>query len=205
MYVYFKKFALGILLLFVGVTALAADPAPLAMLKNVSAQMTSELDRHLGNLKGNDALVDGLVRRILVPHFDLTAMSRAVVGRDYWQQASAATQQQFIKEFTRYVIKTYSGAIQSYDGERIKFYPMRGDASSQARVQIDSSILRKDGPSIQMQYRLVNEGGQWMIYDFSVDGISIVQNYHSQFAGTLRQGGMEKLVAQIRARNVGSR
>jgi phospholipid transport system substrate-binding protein len=123
---FFRKIILLAALMFVGNIAMAADPAPLAMLKSLSAQMTSELDRNIGNLKGNDRLVDGLVRRILLPHFDLTTMSRAVIGRDYWNNASSATQQQFIKEFTRYVIKTYSSALQSYEGEVIKFYPMRG-------------------------------------------------------------------------------
>ena len=52
-----------------------------------------------------------------------------------------------------------------------------------------------------MQYRLLQQQGQWLIYDFSVDGVSIVKNYNSQFAGTLRQGGMAKLVQQLKARN----
>lgn len=198
-----KKIILFFAILFIGVTSFAADSAPLAMLKSISAQMTRELDKNIGNLKGNYRLVDGLVRRIVLPHFDLVTMSRAVVGREYWQKASSETQQQFIKEFTRYVIKTYSGALQSYDGEVIKFYPMRG--SMQSRVQVDSSILRKDGPAISVQYRLLNAGSQWLIYDFSVDGVSIVQNYHSQFAGILRQGGLEKVVSELHSRNVRSR
>lgn len=201
----FRQIALFILLVFAGVTAMAADPAPLAMLKSTSQQMVSELNKHIGNLKGNDRLVDGLVRRILLPHFDLATLSRAVVGREYWQGASSATQQQFISEFTRYVIKTYSNALQSYDGETIKFYPMRGNVSNASRVQVDSEILRKDGPSIHVQYRLLNESSGWYIYDFSVDGVSIVQNYHSQFAGLLRQGGLTKVVTELRSRNIGGR
>jgi len=126
-------------------------------------------------------------------------MSRAVVGRDYWQKATSSTQEQFVKEFTRYVIRTYSSALQSYDGEKIKFYPIRGGISD--RVQIDSDLLLKSGPPIQMQYRLIQQGGQWLIYDFSVDGVSIIKNYNSQFAGTLRQGGLEVLVQKLHANN----
>ncbi|MEI8055283.1 MAG: ABC transporter substrate-binding protein [bacterium] len=176
-----------------------ADPVPLVMLKSTSSQMLHELDRHIGNLKNNDKLVYDLVNRILVPHFELLSMSRAVVGRDYWQKATSSTQEQFVKEFTRYVIRTYSSALQSYDGEKIKFYPIRGGISD--RVQIDSDLLLKSGPPIQMQYRLIQQGGQWLIYDFSVDGVSIIKNYNSQFAGTLRQGGLEVLVQKLHANN----
>lgn len=176
-----------------------ADPEPLAMLKSTSSQMLHELDKYIGRLKQNDKLVYDLVNRILVPHFDLVNMSRTVVGRNYWQQASTDTQQQFIKEFTRYVIRTYSSAIQSYDGEKIKFYPIRGAITD--RVQVDSELLRKNGPSIQMQYRLSNQNGQWLIYDFSVDGVSVIKNYNSQFAGILRQGGLDAVVRRLQKSN----
>jgi phospholipid transport system substrate-binding protein len=192
-----KIFIVALGLLF-GATSFAADPAPLAMLKSTSNQMLRELDKHIGNLKNNDKLVYDLVDRVLIPHFDLNGMSRAVIGR-YWRQSSSATQKQFIKEFTRYVIRTYSSALQSYDGETIKFYPIRGNVGS--RVQIDSDLLLKNGPPIQMQYRLRQQGGQWLIYDFSVDGVSIVKNYHSQFAGTLRQGGLDAVVRKLQKNN----
>jgi phospholipid transport system substrate-binding protein len=180
-------------------SSFAADPAPLAMLKNVASQMLHELDKHIGHLKQDNKLVYDLVDRILVPHFELTMMSRAVVGRDYWQNASSDSQQQFMKEFTRYVIRTYSSALQSYDGETIKFFPIRGGFSD--RVQVDSNLLLKNGPPIQMQYRLVQQQNQWLIYDFSVDGVSIVKNYNSQFAGTLRKGGLVELVRQLQKNN----
>jgi len=176
----------------------ATDPAPLAMLKETSGQMLGKLDKHIGNLKNNDKLVYGLVDRVLVPHFDLNSMSRAVIGH-YWKQASSQTQQQFVKEFTRYVIRTYSSALQSYDGETIKFYPIRGNVGS--RVQVDSDLLLKNGPPVQIQYRLRQQNGEWLIYDFSVDGVSIVKNYQSQFAGALRQGGLAAVVKKLQQNN----
>jgi len=181
--------------------AFAADPAPVVMLKNTSNQMVAELNKHLGNLKNNPPLVSGIVKRIVVPHFDLVTMGQLVVGRSYWQDSDAATQKQFISAFTDYAIKTYSSAISSYDGEIIKFYPIRGDISGKSRVQIDTDIQHKDGPPVNVQYSVLSKGGSWYIYDFSVDGVSLVQNYRSQFAGTLREGGLDKLVKMLQQHN----
>lgn len=185
--------------MLIGVSIFAADPAPLVMVKSTTGEMLGELDKHLGRLKNNNQLIYSLVDRILVPHFDLVGMCRAVVGRYYWQQASNDTQQKFIKEFTRYVVRTYSASLQSYDGETIKFYPIRGSIGDQ--VQIDSDLLLKNGPAVQIQYRLLQQGGQWLVYDFSVDGVSIIKNYNSQFANTLRQGGLTELVQKISKSN----
>ena len=135
----------------------ATDPAPLVMLKSMTGQMLSALDKYIGRLKNNDKLVDSLVNKIIVPHFDLNNMARAVVGRDPWQQASSSTQQQFIKEFTRYVTRTYSSALQSYDGEKMKFYPIRGNIGD--KVRVSSDLLLKNGPPIQIQYSLLQQGG----------------------------------------------
>jgi phospholipid transport system substrate-binding protein len=179
---------------FFAVSIFAADPAPLVMLKSTSGRMLKELNKNIGKLKNNDKLVYDLVNRVLVPHFDLPKMSGSVVGV-YWSKASKKTQQQFIKEFTSRVIRTYSTALQSYDGETIKFFPIRGVIGK--RVQVDSDLQLKNGPPIQMQYRLLKKGSKWLIYDFSVDGISIVKNYHSQFASALRQGGLAGLVKQL--------
>ena len=177
----------------------AADPAPMVMLKDTSNQMLQELNKNIGRLKNNDKLVYNLVNRILVPHFDLVTMSRAVVGKEHWDKSSSVTQQQFIKEFTCYVIRTYSAALQSYDGEKIKFFPIRGAIGS--TVKINSDLMLKNGPPVQLQYILLQRGGDWLIYDFSVDGISITKNYHSQFSGTLRQVGLDGLVKKLHQNN----
>jgi len=196
-----KKILVMFLCLLVSVPSFAADPEPMVVMKNMTDQMLGELDRHIGKLKNNDKLVNSLVNKIILPHFDLVSMSQAVVGRDYWQQASSVTQQQFVKEFTRYVIRTYSSALQSYDGEKMKFYPIRGDIGD--KVRISSDLLLKNGPSIQLQYGLIKHGGQWLIYDFSVDGVSIIKNYNAQFASILRQSGLDGLVRQLQKRNIG--
>jgi len=191
---------LSLVLCFFAVTAFA-DPQPLAILKQTSDAMIKELDKNIGRLKTDDALVYSIVNRILLPHFDLVSMSRAVVGRDAWKEANPQQQKEFISEFTHSVIKTYAAAIASYDGETVKFHPLREDLGNKTRVQIDSSIILKDAPAVQMQYRMIQAGSTWLIYDFSVDGVSLVHNYQSQFASTVRQGGLSKLIEQLKQRN----
>lgn len=193
-----------LLVSFVAVKAFAAatsDPAPMVMLKNTSDKMLSELAKHRGHLKNNDALIYGIVSRVLIPHFDLATMSRGVVGKSYWQNASADLQKKFIGEFTRYVIRTYAAPLSSYDGEKIKFYPIRDYDATQNYVQVNSDLLRNSGPSVAMSYRVEKQGGTWLVYDFSVEGVSLVQNYRGQFAQTLQSGGLAKLVQELHASN----
>jgi phospholipid transport system substrate-binding protein len=193
-----------VFLLVVSVGAFAVDPPPVAMLKNTSDQILSELDkkRQGGNLKHEEVWVRGVVRRLLVPHVDMQGMSQAVVGR-YWQNGSLQSQRQFMEQFSNYVIKTYAAAFASYDGETMTFYPIRGYDPNQQRVQVNSQLNRKEGPAINVQYRVVNKGGNWLIYDFSVDNVSLVQNYRDQFSADLQRGGLDLLVKKLLEKNRG--
>lgn len=170
-----------------------ADDAPVQMLKQVSSQMIANLDKNQGHI--NRQVISGIVHNVLLPHVELEAMSRSVVGKQYWSQATPEQKQQFKNAFTSLVIKTYSAPLASYNGETIDFKPMR--ASGGSRVQVESVISRKNGQKIPVNYRLVQSGGSWKVYDFSVEGISMISSYRSQFDSILQQQGMAGLLKKI--------
>ena len=199
-----KKIFVGIFFLLFSIFGFAAkvvaDPAPLAMLKNVTGSVLAELNKNIGHLKGNDELVNSIVNKYIKPRLDLDRMSQNVAGI-YWKEATPVVQEQFKKEFTRYVIRTYAVAIESFDGGSIKFFTIR-DTDIGERVKISSDLVLKDRPPIQLQYSLLKiPNGEWKIYDFSVNGVSITQNYKAQFASTLRQKKLSGLVGDLQKRN----
>ena len=72
----------------------------------------------------------------------------------------------------------------------------RGDT-----VQVDSKIERADGPPISVTYRMVNRGGTWKIYDMSVEGVSMLESFRSQFSDLLSQGNMAALLDRLSSHN----
>lgn len=196
-----RKFGyFAIFICFFNVIAFAADSDPIDMLKSASTQMLDTLQKQKAQIKRNPEILQDIVNRILVPHVDVTSMSRSVVGRTYWQQATPAQRNEFMNEFTQFVIKSYAVALSSYRDEKVKFYPIRGGVVGKTRIEVQSDILQKDGPSIPVSYRLVKQGSVWKVYDFSVEGISMVQSYRSQFAAVLSQGGLPNLIARLKSR-----
>ncbi len=189
-----KSILLSFLLLF-GTWAYAAS-SPVDMLQSVSNQMLSSLSKITDR---NDRALYSLVKRILLPHVDLNGMSELVVGK-YWAAASPAERSQFQQEFTQFVTRTYSNALSSYDNQKVRFFPIRGGVSG-SRVQVNSAIDQNNGQSVSVSYRLTLMGGEWKVYDFSVEGVSIVENYRSQFADVLRTNGLSGLIQQLQQQN----
>jgi phospholipid transport system substrate-binding protein len=70
---------------------------------------------------------------------------------------------------------------------------------SAVRPQVESVIVRKNGQQIPVSYRMLQSGGTWKIYDFSVEGISMISSYRAQFDTILQQKGMAGLLAQLNA------
>lgn len=174
------------------VAASAQDP--MAMLQSVSDQMIAALKKERPNLKKDPSLIYQLTNRILVPHADVAGMSRSVLGREAWQNATPAEQKAFTQAFKDVIIRTYSGALNAYTDETIKFHPLRGGYAGKRTVEISSDIIRTDGPSVPVNYRLALLNGEWKVYDLNVEGVSLLQSFRSQLSAELSQG---KTVGQI--------
>lgn len=196
-----KRWAILILMSLISMVAWAMS-SPVDMLQSTTDQMISALQANKATIKSNPNFVYGLARKILLPHIDAPTMARLALGPTGWSQATPTQQQQFVQEFTTLMIRTYSSALASYNDQKIQYAPMRGDYSTKKQVQVNSKIIQSGGgPAIPVVYRLVLRNNQWLVYDFSVDGISMVQSFRSQFTQQLQKNGMEGLLATINAHN----
>lgn len=191
---------IGALLCCLSITAIAASD-PVAMLQQTSNQMIASLKQNKATMKTNPKLAESLARQIILPHVDTSAMSQLALGRNAWQKASASQRQAFVSQFTTMMIRTYSSALAAYSNQSVVFSPVRGGTDNLTRVQVNSQIIQPGGPSIPVTYRLISRGNGWKVYDMSVDGISLVQSFRTQFANQINQSGMDGLLATMAKHN----
>ena len=189
----------AILLLF---TVIAyAVSSPITMLDQMSAQVIAGLEKNKSKLKQDSSIAYNLVDKYITPNVDVSRMTGAILGRQYWQQASSSDKKELIAQLKKLVISTYAGAFSSYDGDQIKFLPMRGNYQTAQEIVVQSIIVRRNGQKISVVYNLERQGDGWKIYDFSIENVSMVQSYRSQFANTLEQGGVKLLIQRLQAHN----
>lgn len=173
-----------------------AQSSPVSMLENAANQILSTLKANKATLKNNPTIIYSAVERYLVPYVDVEGMSRSVLGRQIWTKATAAQKSQFAKAFTQLVIRTYASPLTQYTDETIQFLPIRGALSGRF-VRVNSVIVRSQGQNIPLSYSLVNKNGQWKIYDISVEGVSLLQSFKSQFAQALQNSNIDQLINQM--------
>lgn len=197
-----KRIISGLIFLFIFLNGVSfAENSPTSMLQNVANEMLTYLHQHQAELNKNPKLISGVVERVLVPHISVNRMAGLVVGRQVWQSATPMQRQTFIDQFKKLVISTYANALASYDHDRVQFYPLRGGYKGQKMITVNSVIIRQNGQHIAISYNLVKTENGWQVYDFSIEGVSMVQNYQSQFSAVLAQGGMSALIEKLKKYN----
>jgi len=200
----FKHFRLILAaLFFMGFSgqAFASDPEAVVLLRGISDKILRDLKTNKATMRNNPKVVTRIVNRHLLPHVDERGMARSVVGRVEWTRSDAATQKAFTREFIKLVVKTYSNALASYSDESVRFLPFRTDVSQKSRLKIKTLIIQRGGPSIPVDYRVIRTKRGWKIYDFSVDGISVLHSYRAQFRDALNRGGLSNLLKTVRKHN----
>lgn len=175
-----------------------AQSSPVPMLENTASQILNTLKQNRAGLKNNHHVIYQAVERYLLPNVDVNGMSRSVLGRAAWSKASTADKQEFTQVFTQLVIRTYANPMAEYTDETVKFLPLRATAPDARFARVNSVIVRSNGQNIPLSYSLVYKGGSWKIYDLSVEGVSLLQSFHSQFSQRLQNATIRELIADMR-------
>jgi phospholipid transport system substrate-binding protein len=178
-----------------------AQEDPDILLKRVTNELVFALREQDKLLKQNPDKIYDIIDQILVPHVDWHSMAQWVVGRHAWQRASEADRKQFANEFKDLLIRTYASTLRAYNNQTIEYLPIRGGFAGKDRVQVSSRIKEPGRESIRVNYRLVNKGNAWRVYDITIEGVSLLKGFQSQFAEEAQRGGLKPLIKRLHTHN----
>jgi phospholipid transport system substrate-binding protein len=126
--------------------------------------------------------------------FDFTELSKRSLGQN-WNKLNAGQQEEFIKLFKSILETAYADKITSYTDERIIF--KEEITLSEKTVEVPTVIVAKTS-EIPINYRLLQEKGRWKVYDVVIEGVSLVNNYRTQFREILANKTPEALLDILR-------
>ncbi len=132
------------------------------------------------------AIVDGV--------FDYTELSKRTLGQ-HWKQFTPDQQEEFTRLFGKLLGSIYMDRIIAYKDEKVAFGKVTNLSDKTAEVQSEVFRLSK---SIPIHYRMILENGQWKVYDVVIEGVSLVQNYRTQFREILTNKPPEHLLKMLR-------
>ena len=136
------------------------------------------------------------VKRIVDPHFDYQEMAKRSLGPT-WGKLSAGQRQEFVGLFAQLLEASYSDKIEKY-GQQVKIN-YTGEVLDGENAEVRTVVV-KTNDRIPLNYRLLNEGGTWKVYDVIIEGVSLVSNYRSQFSRIIHESGYAELVKRLKTK-----
>jgi phospholipid transport system substrate-binding protein len=139
---------------------------------------------------------DRRVRALIDERFDWGAMARSAMGM-HWKQLSETQRRAFCELFSELVKKSYLAEVEDYAGEKIRY---KGETVEGAYGVVHVVIANLRGIDVPVSYRVLRKEGGWFVYDFNIEGVSMVNNYRSQIGAILERGTFDTLMARLRER-----
>jgi phospholipid transport system substrate-binding protein len=130
--------------------------------------------------------------------FDLPAMTRIAVGPP-WTGLGEGERQGLVSAFSDWVVATYANRFDGYAGES---FATAGESALQSGDRlVRTQLLRPNDAPVQLNYLLRGGEGRWRVVDIYLNGtISELASRRAEFTALLREGGAERLTAELRRR-----
>lgn len=177
------------------VPALAQATAPAAVVEGFHAALLDTMrNARLLGPRGRERRL----RPAMQAAFDLPAMTRIAVGPP-WTGLAENERQALVSAFSDWVVATYANRFDGYAGE--SFATVGESALQSGDRLVRTQLLRPNDAPVQLNYLLRGGEGRWRVVDIYLAGtISELASRRAEFTTLLRDGGAERLAAELRRR-----
>jgi phospholipid transport system substrate-binding protein len=160
----------------------ASATNPVAMLQTTINTLQTQVASENASLAQSPDKLFALIKSEVLPVIDVEKMAGMTLGPK-WRSATPAERQQFIDAFGLMLTRVYASSLSQMASYKITLYPLRGNGWQNAQqIVVRGQITggTSDQPS-NVSYYLERSGNTWKIYDFAVEGVSVMKNFQSQF------------------------
>ena len=177
-----------------GIASPGIAGAPTDQIKQTSDKILSILSEP--TLKGPSKAEEreSLIRKAVDERFDWEEMARRSLAR-YWAQRTEEEKKEFVRLYADLVERAYMDKVEGYSGEKVVY---EGETIENDYGTLKVKIVTKKNTNIAVEYRLRKGGDQWLIYDVSIEGVSLVNNYRAQFDSIMIKVSYANLVKMLK-------
>jgi phospholipid transport system substrate-binding protein len=185
---------MSVLFLVLGITASALGGEPTDKIRQTTDKILSILaDPSLKNPSKAEERRK-LIRKAVDERFNWEEMARRSLAR-HWAARTDEEKKEFVRLFGDLLERTYMSKVEGYSGEKVLYEAEKADGEY---ATVSVKIVTKKNVDIPVMYRLKKGGDDWLVYDISIEGVSLVNNYRTQFNSIITQSSYENLIKKLK-------
>jgi phospholipid transport system substrate-binding protein len=136
------------------------------------------------------------IRKAADEIFDFEEIARRALG-PHWNARTPEERREFVTLFTDLLERSYMSRIESGRGGKVLY---TGETVSGDEATVRTRIITPQRTEVPADYRMHRKDNRWQIYDVSIEGISLVNNYRSQFNAVIQSSSYRALVERLRSK-----
>ena len=150
------------------------------------------------SLKGDEKIQERRQKlwKEISPVFNFEEMSKRALGQ-HWKNRTPDERKEFVELFTNIMKDAYIGKTDTYSGEKIV---LLGEKQDNHYAKIQTKLITNKNTEVSVEYNMLNNPGEWKIYDVIIEGVSLVNNYRNQFNNILIKSSYKELIQKIKTK-----
>ena len=184
--------------IWLGSIGIASAGEPTEVIRQTTDQVSKILEDPGLQGPAKQAERQARLHQIAEQVFDWQAMAQRSLGV-HWRGRTPQQRQEFVGLFRDLVERTYMSRLEAATQEKqdIQYVGEQVDGS---RAAVKTNVVTKRNQQVPIEYRMQKTDGRWKVYDVLVEGISLVNNYRSQFNQIISSSSYDALVQKMKSR-----
>jgi phospholipid transport system substrate-binding protein len=126
--------------------------------------------------------------------FDFVELSKRTLGLN-WNKLTPDQRKEFVDLYRSLLEDAYIDKVTAYTDEQVKF--TKEVSLSENTAEVQSFVITKSA-EVPIYYRAIKKGNDWQVYDVVIEGVSLINNYRTQFREILGNNAPETLLDSLR-------
>ncbi|AHG72691.1 phospholipid-binding protein MlaC [Mannheimia bovis] len=179
-------------------TTAFAETSPYVLMQQTADKLFGNIKANQSKIKANPEYLRTIVRNDLMPHVHVKYAGQLVLGKNL-ASATDAQKEAFFTAFGQFVEQSYAQVLTQYQDQQVQIEsPKSVDGKSIVSIRVNVSGKGAAQPiKLDFKWRKNSKSGEWQAYDMAAEGVSMVATKQNEWAGVIRQKGIDALTAQV--------
>lgn len=179
-------------------TTAFAETSPYVLMQQTADKLFGNIKANQSKIKANPEYLRTIVRNDLMPHVHVKYAGQLVLGKNL-ASATDAQKEAFFTAFGQFVEQSYAQVLTQYQDQQVQIESPKS-VEGKSIVSIRVNVLQNGNAQpikLDFKWRKNSKSGEWQAYDMAAEGVSMVATKQNEWAGVIRQKGIDALTAQV--------
>jgi len=136
------------------------------------------------------------IRQAVLQRFGFDEMAQRTLAQ-HWRTRTPQQRHEFVGLFTDLLEGSYIHRMANANPEPQSVRYVK-ETIDQDQAAVHTEIVNERDAPVTVEYRLLHKDGDWKVYDIVIEGVSLVNNYRTQFNTIITKDSYAGLVKQMR-------